>query len=224
LLFLPTELISRNGRRLAATVAELAVESRQSDAFRTWLAASVVFANTLVDRIVSEAIDPIGAVAEPYALWAIERGAFVEPFRHAAVQMVDDIEPFERLKMHILNLGHTVLADDWMKRRGAPGETVRAALGDPATSQRLSSIYSEEVLPGFALRGMGDGARRYIEITLERFGNPYLEHRLADIAQNHPTKIKNRIVAFLDWARERDGNFSAPRLSAMLRTGQSGFA
>jgi tagaturonate reductase len=224
LLFLPTELISRNGRRLAASLAELAVESRQSDAFRTWLAASVVFADTLVDRIVSEAIDPVGAVAEPYALWAIERGAFVEPFRHPAVQMVDDIEPLERLKLHILNLGHTVLADDWMKRRGTPNETVRGAVGDPATSQRLSSIYSEEVLPGFALRGMGDAARRYIDITLERFRNPYLEHLLADIEQNHPTKIKNRIVAFLDWARERDGNFCAPRLGAMLRIDQPGYA
>jgi len=70
----------------------------------------VIFADTLVDRIVSEPIEPIGAVAEPYALWAIRNGGFGEPVRHPAVRMVDDLAPFERLKLHILNLGHTVLA------------------------------------------------------------------------------------------------------------------
>jgi tagaturonate reductase len=128
LLFLPTELVSRNGRRLAETVAELAVASGQPDGFRSWLAQSVEFADTLVDRIVSQPIEPIGAVAEPYALWAIRRGSFGEPLRHPAVRMVDDLEPVERLKIRILNLGHTVLADRWMKQGRAADETVRAIL------------------------------------------------------------------------------------------------
>ncbi len=81
MIFLLTELASGNGRRLAEVVSTLAKESRQTDAFRDWLARSVIFADTLVDRIVSEPIDPIGAVAEPYALWAIRKGGFGEPVR-----------------------------------------------------------------------------------------------------------------------------------------------
>ena len=92
LLFLPTELVSGNGRRLAEIVSKLAVASRQPNSFRLWLAHSVRFADTLVDRIVSESIEPLGAVAEPYALWAIGKGDFGEPFRHAAVRLVDDLE------------------------------------------------------------------------------------------------------------------------------------
>ena len=71
-------------------------------------------------------------------------------------------------------------------------------------------------LPGFTLHGMGAEAERYVTTTLERFNNPFLEHKLADIAQNHAVKIQNRIVAFIDWARRRDRNFAAPRLSAIL--------
>ncbi|HVO03056.1 MAG TPA: hypothetical protein VMT54_12685, partial [Candidatus Cybelea sp.] len=62
LLFLPTELVSGNGRVLSGILANLAAETRQPDSFRTWLAQSVTFADTLVDRIVSAEISPIGAV------------------------------------------------------------------------------------------------------------------------------------------------------------------
>jgi len=216
LLFLPTELVSSNGRRLAEVVAKLAVASCQPDAFRAWLAQSVRFVDTLVDRIVSEPIEPVGAVAEPYALWAIRRGGFREPFRHAAVRLVDDLEPVERLKIHILNLGHTVLADRWRKEGRPRGESVRAILDMPTIADELATIYAEEVVPGFMLQGMGAEAERYVAATVERLRNPFLEHRLADIAENHAAKLRNRVAAFLDWVRQLDPSFSAPRLSAML--------
>lgn len=216
LLFLPTELISGNGGRLAGIVSELAAESGQPDAFRAWLAQSVIFADTLVDRIVSEPIEPVGAIAEPYALWAIQAGRFAETFRHPAVRLVDDLEPFERLKLHILNLGHTVLVEQWLKQGRPANQTVRAILDDPQVHRRLMNIYQEEVLPGFALNYMAMDARLYVTTTLERFQNPFLEHRLADIAQNHAAKVNSRIAAFLNWARLRDPSFAAPRLSAML--------
>src|SRR3954469_18357461 len=60
LLFLPTELISGNGRQLAGIVMGLAVTTNQSVAFRGWLARAVPFPDTLVDRIVAQPIEPIG--------------------------------------------------------------------------------------------------------------------------------------------------------------------
>jgi tagaturonate reductase len=216
LLFLPTELISGNGRRLAAIVSQLAAESGQREDFRAWLAQSVIFADTLVDRIVSEPIEPIGAVAEPYALWAIQAGRFAGTFRHPAVRLVDDLEPLERLKLHILNLGHTVLVQRWLHQGRPSNQTVRAILGDPEVYRCLMNIYEEEVLPGFALNDLTADARLYLTTTIERFQNPFLEHRLADIAQNHTAKVDSRVAAFLDWVRLRDPSFVAPRLSAML--------
>jgi len=216
LLFLPTEPFSGNGRRLAGLVSALAADTGQSSAFRAWLAESAIFADTLVDRIVSESIEPIGAVAEPYALWAIHNVGFDQPFHHPAMRLVENLEMYERLKLHILNLGHTVLVDRWMKQRRAADQTVRAILSDREVFALLMDIYEEEILPGFAAQGLASEARRYMNATLERFQNPFLEHRLADIAQNHEAKLKNRVSAFLDWMRQRDPGFAAPRLSALL--------
>jgi tagaturonate reductase len=218
LLFLPTELISGNGRQLAGIVMGLAATTRQAEDFRTWLGTAVTFPDTLVDRIVAQPIEPIGAVAEPYALWAIRKGSF-DFLEHRDVRLVDDLEPYARLKLHILNLGHTVLADGWM-RRGAPAdEMVKQVIDGTDDAKRLMEIYWNEVLPGFARRGMDDAAQGYVATTLERFRNPFLEHRLADIAQNHAMKLTNRIAAFIDWVREKDPTFAAPRLTEVLQGG-----
>jgi tagaturonate reductase len=170
----------------------------------------------LVDRIVAQPIEPIGAVAEPYALWAIRKGSF-DFLEHRDVRLVDDLEPYARLKLHILNLGHTVLVDGWI-RRGAPAdEMVKQVIDGTDDAKRLMEIYWNEVLPGFARRGMGEDSQSYVATTLERFRNPFLEHRLADIAQNHAMKKTNRIAAFIDWVREEDPGFAAPRLTDVLQ-------
>jgi tagaturonate reductase len=215
LLFLPTELVSGNGRRLHALLIGLAVAAQLPTEFRTWLAEAVTIPDTLVDRIVSEPIEPVGAVAEPYALWAIQRGDFTL-FDHPAITLTDDLAHFERLKLHILNLGHTVLAEIWQRDARPADETVRAILEDTTVADRLGGLYAREVIPGFARRDLGAEAERYVATTLERFRNLFLAHRLADIAQNHAAKKQNRIAAFLAWVRETDPAYAAPELQALL--------
>ena len=179
-----------------------------------WLKESVVFTDTLVDRIVSAAIEPIGAVAEPYALWAIRAGS--APFDHPAIVVVADLEPIERLKLHILNLGHTWIAETWMKEKRPEQETVKEILADPGVRERLDAIYAEEVLPGFAAHEMESAARDYVAVTFGRFLNPFLDHRIADIAQNHAVKVERRIGAFIDWAKTANPALRMPRLEALV--------
>ncbi len=69
----PCELISRNGDRLRSILLTMADDWKLPDGFIQWLETQCVFANSLVDRIVSEPLEPAGAIAEPYALWAIEK-------------------------------------------------------------------------------------------------------------------------------------------------------
>lgn len=212
LTILPCELINGNGPVLKGIVSDLARKNGADAAFLAWLEEKVIFANTLVDRIVSEPIEPVGAVAEPYALWAVERVAgLTMPCTHPSIVLTDELEPFERLKLHILNLGHTTLADIWLKEGRPKGETVKEILADPAVRQRLDAVYRDEVVPGFAAHGMGEDAKAYVETTMGRFLNPYLEHRIADIAGNHELKIERRIKAFLDWA-----GTPAPTLEAIV--------
>ena len=215
LLFLPCELVPSNGKVLRQHLTGLASAWGVPAPFMDWLANSVVFANTLVDRIVSQDIEPVGAIAEPYALWAIQKDGFLPPLLHPSIVYTDDLQPFERLKLHILNLGHTVLAEGWMRDARPANETVREILADPLPAQRLHQVYAEEVVPGFAALGMGDEAAAYVQTTLERFQNPFLDHRIADIAQNHAAKIERRIISFLGLVREREPSLSMPQLTAI---------
>ena len=219
LVLFPCELISGNGGVLRDTVLALARDAQAPADFAAWLGRDLVWADTLVDRIVSAPIEPVGAVAEPYALWAIARrpGLAGPPCRHPAIVMADDLEPYERLKLHILNLGHTVLADLWMSEARDAGETVRAMLADPDVRERLETVYRREVVPGFAARGLGEEAAAYVAATLERLLNPFLDHRVADIAQNHTIKVERRIVAFLAWTAGAGGGApAAPTLEAII--------
>jgi tagaturonate reductase len=200
LTILPCELISRNGEVLKALILQLAAEHAADAGFEAWLSTDVIWANSLVDRIVSEPIEPAGAIAEPYALWAIEQQpGLVAPCMHPAILLVPDLTPYEKLKLHILNLGHTLLAERWLKDGRDPGETVREILHDDAIADYLNGIYENEVIPGFDSHSLGDEARAYVETTLARFRNPYLQHRLSDIAGNQAEKIQRRFVGFMDW-------------------------
>ena len=209
LQIMPTELIARNGDTLRARVIELA--AALDPALAGWVGREVRFVNSLVDRIVSAPLEPAGAVAEPYALWAIEDcPGLILPCRHPAVQVVADLERTEKLKLHILNLGHTWLVADWQARGGSEA-FVRDLMADPAIRTRLQALYAEEVLPGFAARGMVE-APPYVAATLDRFANPFLDHRLSDIAQNHAEKIRRRIGAFLQWS-----GTNGPQLRALAQ-------
>lgn len=198
LIVMPMELVPENGRVLKARVLEIGGGIGLDASVLDWIAA-LPFANSLVDRIVSEPLEPAGAVAEPYALWAIEAAPGVAaPCDHPSVRVVPDLEEIERLKLHILNLGHTALVDLWRRAGGASGALVRDLMAGPEGAALLL-LYRDEVLPGFAHRNRGAAAEAYLATTLDRFRNPFLDHRIADIAQNHRPKAERRIAAFLDW-------------------------
>ena len=93
---------------------------------------------------------------------------------------------------------------------------VRDVMADADWAGRLRDLYAQEVLPGFAAAGEGEGVAEYVATTLERFANPYLDHRLEDIAQNHPEKLARRIGAFLDWAEANGDTGAKPQLRAAL--------
>lgn len=215
LTLFPCELISRNGDVLRALLLDLAGDNGLPREFAAFLKACI-FANSLVDRIVSEPIEPAGAVAEPYALWAIEnQPGLLPPAIHPAIRMVDDLPTVERLKLFILNLGHTVLAERW-RAGGRPAEEfVREIVADPVERAFLDQVYDTEVLPIFQAGGV-DEAPAYRASVLERFENPFLAHRLAEIFGNHAEKKRRRIGGLLAWKGEIAPGLPTPRLDAIL--------
>ena len=215
LTIMPMELIPENGAVLRSCVMALA-EQDDSD-FQDWLQNRIIWVNSLVDRIVSEPIEPAGAICEPYALWAVEnQPGLVLPCEHSAIELVETLGEIEALKLFILNLGHTWLAERWQQQGSNPEVSVKAILEDDETLNALQTMYKTEVLPGFAAAGMEDKARAYLATTLDRFRNPFLDHKLADIAQNHRQKIERRIRGFIDWAQSHGDKSQKPALTAMI--------
>ncbi|NML32329.1 mannitol dehydrogenase family protein [Paraburkholderia antibiotica] len=217
LTLLPCELVSHNGDTLRGLVADLAREWGAAPDFIRYIEHGCIWVNSLVDRIVSEPIRPIGAYAEPYALWAIERRAgMVLPCEHEAMIVTDDLPHYERLKLLLLNLGHTWLAERWSVDARAPQENTLQAMRDPALRADLESLWRDEVLPVFDALGQGDDARAYLDEVRERFENPFLDHRLADIARNHAQKKQRRFRPVIELARELGVRIGQPRLHAAL--------
>jgi tagaturonate reductase len=214
---LPCELIVGNGDRLKSIVIEIAKAWGAEDSFVRWAAEDCLWVNSLVDRIVSEPLEPAGAVAEPYALWAVERQARLEmPCAHPAIVLTDDLARYERLKLFILNLGHSWLAEGWSARGADKTATVRALLGQSAVRDDLNDLYDREVLPAFAAIGLGEESQTYRRAVIERFMNPFLNHYLADIFTNHEAKKRRRFGGLIDLKNSRGIVLPQPRLEAAL--------
>lgn len=111
-----------------------------------------------------------------------------------------------------MNLGHTVLADRWINAYGAANVLVREIMADKAEI----SIYADEVRPAFIAAGQAEAFDTYVTTTLERFANPFLNHRIADIAQNHAQKVKRRVEAMLQFAQAKGDHTPKPVLAEVV--------
>jgi len=213
---LPCELVEGNADRLLELVLEQAGRWQVPPSQIDWLRGACSWHNTLVDRIVSAPSpgdplaerDPLYAVAEPFALWLIEGapelGSLVG---HPAVQVVDDLAPYALRKVRILNGAHTALV---AKARPLGFETVREAVADPGLGAWLEELLFDEIIPTIVDRVEQAGAEQFARDVLERFANPFLDHRLADIALHHDVKLGTRLVPTYEEYRRRFGR--TPRL------------
>jgi tagaturonate reductase len=130
---------------------------------------------------------------------------------HACVTRTTDVRPYALRKVRILNGAHTALVG---RTRGTQVRLVREALEDPGIAGWLEDLLREEIVPTLDDR-IVDG-EAFAATVLERFRNPFLDHRLADIAVNHDQKVALRL---LPTYREHVRRFGQPpvRLEALLR-------
>ena len=195
---IPCELIDGNASRLRNIILDLAEQWNLGQDFTGWLSTSVYWLHTLVDRITSDPPDdhpllkkdPLLTVTEPFAFWAIETHEKADPlFEHDAIIRTPDVRPYALRKVRILNGAHTALV---CKALPMGIETVREAVQHPEVGPWLRSVIFDEIIP--TLEGKVEGAEAFAEEGLERFQNPFLVHRLADIAWEHETKVKTRLI------------------------------
>lgn len=214
--------LDRAGPRLAAAV--LAFAERRSAALARWIGRAVAFPDAMVDSITPASTPQSRARAdaalglsdlasvqrEPFAVWVIE-DRFAGPvpaWAGAGVEIVADVAPSRRLKLHILNTVHSTLA--WM---GLPRghRFVCQAIADPDLAAFADALVAEEIAPALA----GLPVARYWAATRRRLANPAIDHRLAQIGEDSAEKLAER-VAPLILANRRSGAPTA-RLQAVVR-------
>ena len=214
LVIVPTELIPDNGARLEAIVLELAHRNDLGCAFIDWLETANYFCNSLVDRIVPgrpaaaayEALqarlgyhDELLTVAESYCLWAIEGNEHVRDvlsFHRAAPGVViqPDISLFRELKLRLLNGTHTL---SFALAHLAGFATVREAFANEPFARFVECLMLKDLLPGIPCPVPAQLGEQFGLQVLDRFRNPYLEHRWLAISAQATAKMQLRAIPAL---------------------------
>jgi fructuronate reductase len=205
-----------NGAVTARVVTDLA--AAVDPGLAGWIGEQVTFPTAMVDRItpattpedvraVADATgrdDAAPVVTEPFHEWVIS-GDFPAgrpAWDAAGARFVDDVGPHERRKLWLLNGGHSLLAYAAVARGH---ETVAQAVADPECQGWLDEWWNEAAahlpLPAAEIDA-------YRAALRERWANPRIQHRLAQIAADGSQKLPIRTLPVL--RRER----SAGRLPA----------
>ena len=213
-VIVPTELIIDNGKKLEAIVIELAHLNGLEETFLDWLENSNSFCNSLVDRIVpgkpdaaqkSTIENEIGytddllLMTEVYSLWAIEGNKEIEDVLSFAqvdkgVVISEDINLFRELKLRLLNGTH-ILSCGIAFLAGIP--TVAEAIDNEHMQQYISSLMQNEIANAIPYKATAEQIKAFSVNCLDRFRNPFIEHKWLSITVQYSSKLKMRVVPIL---------------------------
>ncbi|MDF2615510.1 MAG: altronate oxidoreductase [Sedimentibacter sp.] len=207
-IFLPCELIDKNGEKLKEVILKLARLWNLGEGFTEWINEGNTFCNTLVDRIVPgypkdkiEKItkelgyeDKLLVEGEQFHLWVIEGPQWVKeefPADKARLNVlfVNDLTPYRTRKVRILNGAHTSMvpvACLYGKN------TVREAVEDAVIGKFIQDTIYTEIIPTLELseKELND----FAHAVLDRFKNPFIDHYLMSISLNSMSKFKTRVL------------------------------
>jgi len=136
--------------------------------------------------------DEAPVMREDFAQWVIEdRFAGPRPaWELGGVEIVKDVEPCEQLKLHVLNASHSALAYLGLPRGH---RLVREAVANAELSRFVSAMVNEEIAPALAPLDVP----QYWQTVRRRFANNFLDHRLAQIAEDGSVKLAQRVFPLL---------------------------
>ncbi|WP_136518052.1 mannitol dehydrogenase family protein [Cellulomonas telluris] len=198
--------LTDNGTVLAGLVGDALAAVPGAEKARAWVEESVRFPSTMVDRIVpatteahhAEAEALLGlrdeglVVGEPFFQWVVE-DAFAGPrpaWERAGATLTQDVAPYERAKLRVLNATHSTLAYLGALRGHA---TIAEAVADPDLAAVARALVDEDVLPTLtAPDGMDLPA--YRDSVLHRFANPATGHTTVQVAMDGSQKLPVRLL------------------------------
>lgn len=211
LTIIPCELINYNADTLKKIILQYIELWQLDDVFKEWILNANAFHNTLVDRIVPgyprdmieeynaqlEYEDKLIVTAENFFLWVIEGDDKLKkklPFEKTGldVKIVADMQPYRTRKVRILNGAHTAMVPFSLLYGN---ETVKETIDNPFTGNFIEKAVFEEIIPTLELDR--EELEKFAAEVFDRFRNPFIKHRLADIALNSVSKFKVRVLPSL---------------------------
>ncbi|MCL1046748.1 mannitol dehydrogenase family protein [Shewanella electrodiphila] len=172
-----------------------------------WVNENVSFPNGMVDRItpvttandIQYLAEDIGVVDE----WPITCEAFTQwvieddfcngrpNWNLAGAQFVTDVTPYEKMKIRLLNAGHSVL--------GLLGsihgfDTIDESVNDPLFAEYLRVFMDKEVTP-LLEQLEGIDLTQYKDTLIERFSNPNIKDSLSRICLESSAKLPKFLIA-----------------------------
>ena len=208
LTIIPCELINHNSETLKEIILNYISDWKLGDDFKRWILESNSFHSTLVDRIVPgypkdeieeynnqlDYQDNLIVSAEVFLLWVIEGGDDLKaklPFSKTSldVKIVDDMQPYRTRKVRILNGAHTTMVPFSLLYGNT---TVKETVDNSFTGSFINAAVFEEIIE--TLQMDTEELNSFAEEVLDRFRNPFIKHKLADIALNSISKFKVRVL------------------------------
>jgi mannitol 2-dehydrogenase len=191
----------------------------------SWVEANVHFPNSMVDRItpvtsaedISEVPTITGledkwpVVAEPFFQWVIDdEFSLGRPeLEKADVQMVEDVMPYELMKLRLLNASHQGLTYFGYL---SGYRYAHEATNDPAIAKFLLNYMEQEATPTL-LPVPGVDLDAYRHMLIERFSNPEVKDTLARLCAESSDRIPKWLVPVI---HERLAQGGAVTLSAAI--------
>lgn len=224
MVIVPTELIPNNGAKLFSILLQLAEFNSLESGFIDWLYSCNHFCDSLVDRIVPGRLtsamqqqeerelgytDKLMIMAESFRLWAIESSnrhvRELLSFAHAdeGVVIADDITKFRELKLRLLNGTHSFCCGIALL---AGYQTVKEAMEEEEFSTFVSELMKQEIIPAVVGEKVTEQeAIEFAGMVLDRFRNPFLEHKWVDISVQYTSKMRMRNVQLVQQYVSRIG-------------------
>jgi len=214
-IFLPCELIDKNGETLKSIILKYADLWDLGEKFKKWVEEKNIFCNTLVDRIVTgypkdEKIelgyeDNMLNTSELFHLWVIEGPKKILkelPFDKTGLNIIvtDSLEKYRTRKVRILNGAHTSMIP-YAMLEGI--ETVKDCMENEKMFSFVKRCVFDEIIPTLDLPK--EELVDYANNVFERFNNPYIRHLCASISLNSVSKFKVRVLPSLLEYIERKG-------------------
>ncbi|MFC7066619.1 mannitol dehydrogenase family protein [Brucella rhizosphaerae] len=196
--------LSHNGQKLRNAVLSFARETR-GEQLSNWIENNVSFPSSMVDRITPASNADTARIAaeltgredhaavetEPFTQWVIEDQfcAGRPEWECAGVLFVDDVTPYERMKLRMLNGAHSMLA---YSGQLSSKTFVRDVMADP---DHAALVQRHLAAAAATVKGLTIDLDGYASALAERFSNPAIAHSTAQIAMDGTQKLPQRITA-----------------------------